>query len=155
VQNTFSAYEQIPALNPYNMDDFLKVHNFITENLIQESGQFRTVGVAIVNSKKEVIHSGANFNQVPTLLTELFEWGKNTDTHEKFGNAFYDRAHSPFPRWKRQNWTALANAYSHKVERAFRVASCGNNDLLQPREILRSPIAIATQRRNSGLPTVY
>jgi Fic family protein len=82
VKNTFTAYEQIPALNPYSVDDFLQAHRFITENLIQESGQFRTVGVAVVNSSKEIIHSGANFEQVPTLVAELLEWGKNTDTHE-------------------------------------------------------------------------
>ncbi|MCL2098116.1 MAG: Fic family protein [Bacteroidales bacterium] len=82
VKNTFTAYEQIPALNPYRVDNFLQAHRFITNNLIQESGQFRTVGVAVVNSKREVIHSGANFEQVPKLIAELFEWGKNTETHE-------------------------------------------------------------------------
>jgi Fic family protein len=82
VKNTFTAYEQIPSLNPYSIDDFLKVHNFITENLVQESGQFRSIGVAVVNSKREVVHSGANFEQVPTLVAELFEWGKTSDTHE-------------------------------------------------------------------------
>ncbi len=81
VKNTFTAYEQIPDLNPYNVDDFLKAHRFITENLIQESGQFRTVGVAIVNNKQEILHSGANFGQVPTLVAELFQWGKTTDVH--------------------------------------------------------------------------
>jgi Fic family protein len=81
VKNTFTAYEQIPVLNPYSVGDFLQAHRFITENLIQESGQFRTVSVAVVNSKREVIHSGANFEQVQTLVSELFEWGKTTDTH--------------------------------------------------------------------------
>jgi len=85
VKNTFTAftaYEQIPALSPYSVEDFLKAYRFISENLIQESGQFRTVGVAVVNSKREVIHSGTNFEQVPKLVAELFEWGKTTETHE-------------------------------------------------------------------------
>ncbi|MDR2146710.1 MAG: Fic family protein, partial [Tannerella sp.] len=82
VKNTFTAYGQIPALNPYSIDDFLQAHRLITENLVQESGQFRTVGVAVVNSKRELIHSGANFEKVPTLVAELFEWGKNTGTHD-------------------------------------------------------------------------
>jgi len=82
VKNTFSAYEQIPALNPYSIDDFLKAHNHITENLVLESGQFRSVGVQVVNSKGEKIHTGAHFEQVPTLVSELFEWGKASDTHE-------------------------------------------------------------------------
>jgi len=81
VKNAFSAYEQIPDLDPYSLDDFLKAHKFITENLVQEAGQFRTVGVAVVNSKREILHSGADFKQVPTLIADLLEWGKTTDTH--------------------------------------------------------------------------
>ena len=81
VKNAFAAYEQIPDLNPYSVEDFLKAHNFIIGNLVQESGQFRTVGVAVVNSKREILHSGADFKEVPTLVTNLFEWGKTTDTH--------------------------------------------------------------------------
>ncbi len=81
VKNAFSAYEQIPDLDPYCVADFLKAHNFITENLVQEAGQFRTVGVAVVDSKGEILHSGADFKQVPTLTAELFEWAKTTDAH--------------------------------------------------------------------------
>ena len=81
VKNAFSAYEQIPDLNPYSVNDFLKAHNFITENLVQESGQFRSVGVAVVNSNGEILHSGADFIQVPTLVSQLFEWARTTNTH--------------------------------------------------------------------------
>jgi Fic family protein len=76
VKNAFAAYEQMPDLDPYSVSDFLKAHSFITENLVQESGQFRTVGVAVVNSKREIIHSGADFCKAPALVTELLEWGK-------------------------------------------------------------------------------
>ncbi|MDR1881814.1 MAG: Fic family protein [Prevotella sp.] len=81
VKNAYSAYELIPDLSPYNVDDFLKAHRFITDNLVQEAGQFRTVEVAVVNSKREVLHSGANFAEVPALISELFEWGKTADAH--------------------------------------------------------------------------
>ncbi|MDR2970511.1 MAG: Fic family protein, partial [Bacteroidales bacterium] len=81
VKNAFAAYEQIPDLDPYSVEDFLKTHKFITDNLVLESGEFRSVGVAVVNSKREVIHSGADFKEVPTLVAKLLEWGKNTDTH--------------------------------------------------------------------------
>lgn len=81
VKNAFLAYEHIPNLEPYSVESFLKAHDDITNNLIQESGQFRTVGVAVVNSKGEVIHSGADFQQVPTLIAELFDWGKTSNIH--------------------------------------------------------------------------
>ena len=82
VKNAFTAYQQIPNLNPYSVDDFLKAHSYITESLVQESGVFRSVGVVVINSKREVLHSGADSAQVPTLVNELFEWGKTTDTHD-------------------------------------------------------------------------
>ncbi|MDR3133915.1 MAG: Fic family protein [Prevotellaceae bacterium] len=81
VKNAFSAYEQIIDLDPYSVDDFLKAHRFITDSLVQESGQFRSVSVAVVNSKREILHSGADFKQVPALVAALLEWGKATDTH--------------------------------------------------------------------------
>ncbi|MDR2383026.1 MAG: Fic family protein [Prevotellaceae bacterium] len=81
VENAFAAYGQIPVLDPYSVEDLLKAHSFITDNLVRESGQFRTVGVAVVNSKGEILHSGADFRQAPALVAELLEWGKNTDTH--------------------------------------------------------------------------
>ncbi|MDR1342837.1 MAG: Fic family protein [Prevotellaceae bacterium] len=81
VKNAFAAYEQIPDLDPYSVEDFLKAHSFITSNLVQESGQFRTVGVAVVNSKGEILHSGADFREIPSLVSDLLEWGKATDMH--------------------------------------------------------------------------
>jgi len=81
VKNAYTAYEQIPNLSPYIVDDFLKAHSLITDNLIQESGKFRTVGVAVVNDKKEILHTGVDFKQVPELVNELFEWGKKTEIH--------------------------------------------------------------------------
>jgi Fic family protein len=81
VKNAFAAYGQIPGLDPYSVEDFLKAHRFITENLVQESGQFRTVGVAVVNSRGEILHSGADYKDVPALIAELLEWGKTADAH--------------------------------------------------------------------------
>jgi hypothetical protein len=91
----------------------------ITENLVQESGQFRTVSVVVVNSKHEVLHSGADFQQVLNLLAELLEWGKTADTHALIKSSaihFYDRIYSPFLRWQRTDRAALANAYSLEME---------------------------------------
>ena len=81
MKNAFSAYEQIPSLDPYLVDDFLKAHRLITDDLIKETGMFRTVKVAVVNEKGEILHSGADFNQLPELVSNLLEWGKTTDIH--------------------------------------------------------------------------
>ena len=81
VQNAYAAYELIPRLNPWSVEDFLAAHSHITSELIHEAGRFRTVGVRIVNSKGDTLHSGANFNEVPTLVAELFAWGEASDAH--------------------------------------------------------------------------
>jgi Fic family protein len=81
VKNAYAAYEQIPDLDPYSVDDFLKAHRFITDHLVQESGQFRTVGVAVVNRHGEVLHSGAHFTEVHRQVSELLEWGKIAAIH--------------------------------------------------------------------------
>jgi Fic family protein len=59
----------------------LKAHRFITENPVQESERFRTVVVAVVNSRGEILHSGADYRNVPALIAELLEWGKTADVH--------------------------------------------------------------------------
>jgi Fic family protein len=81
VKNAFAAYEQIPELNPYSLEDFLRAHRFITENLVEESGRFRSVAVSVVNSQGEILHSGADCKEVPALIAGLLEWGKTTGTH--------------------------------------------------------------------------
>ena len=81
VQNAYATYELIPQLNPYSVDDFLTAHNYITRELINEAGQFRTVSVFVVNGKGDVLHSGADYNEVPTLISELFSWGQSCDAH--------------------------------------------------------------------------
>jgi len=81
IQNAYAAYELIPKLNPYSVDDFLTAHRYITSELINEAGRFRTTGVFVVNSKGDILHSGANFNEVPALISELFAWGKDSDVH--------------------------------------------------------------------------
>ncbi|MCL2042448.1 MAG: Fic family protein [Bacteroidales bacterium] len=81
VQNAYTAYELIPQLDAYSVDDFLAAHRHITSELINEAGRFRTASVFVVNGKGDILHSGADFNDVPTLISELFAWGKESDAH--------------------------------------------------------------------------
>ena len=81
VQNAYAAYELIPQLNPYSVDDFLTAHSHITSELINEAGLFRSVSVFVVNGKGAILHSGADFKEVPNLVSELFEWGNKSDAH--------------------------------------------------------------------------
>jgi Fic family protein len=49
--------------------------------LIGESGEFRSVDVAIVRGDGVVLHRGANPASVPYLVAKLFEWGRESLAH--------------------------------------------------------------------------
>ncbi|MCL2424132.1 MAG: Fic family protein [Micrococcales bacterium] len=81
VSNALAAYEVLGSLDPYSVDDFLRAHGMLTRGLVDESGAFRTVEVAIVNVDDEVLHTGSRPAKVPRLVAELFEWASAADQH--------------------------------------------------------------------------
>jgi Fic family protein len=81
VQNAWHAYNEMPDYDPWSVSDLLKAHAHLTDALIGESGQFRTVGVAVVRGDGAVMHRGAPAEQVPALIEQLLHWGKASETH--------------------------------------------------------------------------
>lgn len=81
IENALTAYDTLKQLDPWNVDDFLYGHRLLTQGLIGESGQFRTVDVDIVNLHGDVIHSGSRSGKVPRLVTELLQWGSQSRDH--------------------------------------------------------------------------
>ncbi|MCL2736880.1 MAG: Fic family protein [Propionibacteriaceae bacterium] len=81
VQNAWAAYEALDTFDPSLVDDFLRAHGMVTQGLIAESGQFRTMDVEIVNADGEVLHTGSQVAKVPRLIGELFEWAASTTVH--------------------------------------------------------------------------
>lgn len=79
VQNAYNAYEKAFQLDPYSADDFLLAHQLLTTDLVKQSGQFRLGDVGVYDAKGEVVHIGARPQFVPTLVNELFEWGRTSD----------------------------------------------------------------------------
>lgn len=80
VKNAYDAYEQIPNLSPYSVDDFLNTHRLMTQTLVDEAGQFRRGDVGVFDGKGNVIHMGARPDFVPRLVSDLFDWGRADDT---------------------------------------------------------------------------
>lgn len=81
VANALAAYEALPELDPWSVDDFLTAHRLLTAGLQDEAGEFRSVDVDIINADGEVIHSGSRVEKVPRLIAELFEWGSTSSDH--------------------------------------------------------------------------
>jgi Fic family protein len=81
VQNAWAAYDKLGSLDPWSRESLLSAHALMTDGLIWESGRFRSVDVAVVGSNKVVLHRGADPADVPGLVAELFEWGKQSLIH--------------------------------------------------------------------------
>ncbi|MDR0768671.1 MAG: Fic family protein [Dysgonamonadaceae bacterium] len=80
VKNAYQAYEHLLEYNPYKVKDFLNAHKFMTDTLVKEAGHFRSQGVGVFEGTK-LVHAGANYQFIPQLITDLFDWAKKTDTH--------------------------------------------------------------------------
>lgn len=78
VKNAYDAYEQVFKMNPYSIDNFLIAHRLMMQDLVNDSGHFRTSDVGVYDSAGNVVHVGARPQFVDKLITELFEWA-NTD----------------------------------------------------------------------------
>lgn len=73
VQNAIKAYDQLNQLNPFSINDFLKVHKILMQGLVENPGKFRTSQVGIVKGK-EVKHIAPGYEMVPGLMKDLFAY---------------------------------------------------------------------------------
>lgn len=80
VQNAYEAYELMLSLNPLNIEDLLKAHKLMMNDLVKENGRFRSGGVGVFEGEK-LIHAAPPANYVPQLIADLFEWYKQSTLH--------------------------------------------------------------------------
>lgn len=80
VQNAFRAYDLLPTLDPYSIDDLLKVHRVMMDGLVMGAGTFRNTGVGVY-AGDQLIHAGTPAQYVPEAMQQLFEWLQNTTAH--------------------------------------------------------------------------
>ena len=80
VKNAINAYDIFPELDPFSVEDLLKVHNVMMTALIDEPGKFRKGGVGISDGKK-IIHIAPPADFVPGLIKDLFRWLTEAPDH--------------------------------------------------------------------------
>jgi len=80
VKNAVQAYELLLTLNPYQEKDLLQAHHLMMNNLVNHSGKYRGDGVGIFDGRN-VVHVAPPADRVPSLMSDLFQWLKDTDTH--------------------------------------------------------------------------
>lgn len=80
VKNALQAYELLLTLNPYEEKDLLKAHKLMMADLVERNGKYRKDGVGIFDGN-QVVHLAPPADRVPFLMSNLFEWLKNSDVH--------------------------------------------------------------------------
>ena len=80
VQNAYEAYEIMLTLDPLNINDLLQAHKLMMNDLIKESGHFRSGGVGVFDGK-QVVYIAPPADIVPQLIADLFEWYKTSPLH--------------------------------------------------------------------------
>ena len=88
VRNAFRAYETLDQWNPYNLNDMLAAHAVLMYGLVDDAGHWRSTGVGSYRGDR-LVHMAPPQSQVPRLMTDLFDWLKNSDAHPLIASAAF------------------------------------------------------------------
>lgn len=80
VYNAIRTYEESPAWDAYQVNDMLKAHSCMMQELCPEPGRFRQGGVGVFAGAK-LIHMAPPAHLVPTLMNQLFDWLQHAEDH--------------------------------------------------------------------------
>lgn len=80
VENAFKVYKFISNLNPFSIDDLLKAHRIMMNNLIENAGSFRNKGVGVFDKNGNVVHMAPPASMVVSNMKNLFSWLKSSST---------------------------------------------------------------------------
>lgn len=81
VLNAIKIYENLDIYKPSSEKSFLKAHQNLMENLIEDAGKYRKQSVGIVKGSK-IEHVAPPFGNLPYLMKDLFEYLKKSDEIE-------------------------------------------------------------------------
>ena len=81
VQNANLAYKELKNINPYSIDDLLKIHRIMMNGLVSETGKIRTGQVGVYNEHGKVVHLAPPAEFVPEQLKKLFDWIKTSSAN--------------------------------------------------------------------------
>ena len=73
VKNAYEAYERLPEIDPYSIDDLKTLHGIMTKCVVEESGFFRTGEEGVFNGDR-CVFVAPPAKLVNELMENLFEW---------------------------------------------------------------------------------
>ncbi len=80
VQNAKRAYDLLPKLNPFSVDDLLRAHKAMMSGLVPDAGCLRSKNVGVFDGD-QLIHAGTHANYVAGAVQELLSWLATTEMH--------------------------------------------------------------------------
>jgi len=80
VEGAINAYEMFESYRYDNLNDLLKAHKILMQEILPTAGSFRTVNVG-VGSSEGVSHVAPPYGVVPDLMGDLFGWLKESAEH--------------------------------------------------------------------------
>ncbi len=80
VEGAINAYKEFENYKYDNLNDLLKAHKILMNDILKTAGSFRNVNVG-VGSSEGVSHVAPPYGVVPDLMRDLFNWLKNSDEH--------------------------------------------------------------------------
>ena len=80
VKGAIAAYDKLPLLNPYSVNDLLEAHRLMMGEVLAHAGHFRDKAVGVYKGK-DVVHVAPPAQRVPALMDDLIAWAKRSDAH--------------------------------------------------------------------------
>jgi len=80
VKNAYEAYKGFDDVDPFNIDDLMKIHGIMMEGLIDHPGVIRTCNVGVF-SGSDCIYLAPEPDEVSGLMKGLFKWLNEGDAH--------------------------------------------------------------------------
>ena len=78
VNNAIKIYDNIKSFDPFSYKSFFKAHKTLMNNLVEDSGKYRTQSVGIFKGS-QITHLAPPAKKVPILMDNLFQYLKKYD----------------------------------------------------------------------------
>lgn len=88
VENAKRAYDLIPDLDPYSLDDLLTAHLMMMDGLTPEAGRFRSGNVGVFDGDA-LVHAGTPAAYVPEVMSDIFDWLRSTGMHPLLSSCIF------------------------------------------------------------------
>ena len=81
VTNAYAAYGMMDSVDPYSLDDLLRIHGIMMDGLVEDAGKFRTGHEGVFDGEGNCVHLAPSPGIVPALMKNLLKWTKESDFH--------------------------------------------------------------------------